>query len=151
MLSFKILLMFTPFRPKYKFNRSKRWTVFKYWIRSDPRSLKVLEVGAIVREEYFGTTESEENLPTQFAYHGLCVSFTYRRSLRPPGEKVLKYDDVFKAFRCARKRPDNVSSHDLPVVPHKIADMFRSCASRRCSSGTSMHPRLRRRLTLPSG
>ena len=62
----------------------------------------VLELGTVVREENFGATESEENLPIQFAYHGLGVGFTYRRSLRLPREKVLEYYNVFKTFRGAR-------------------------------------------------
>ena len=64
----------------------------------------VFKLCAVVREEHFGTAETEENLSFHLSYHRLGVCFPYRRGLCPPGEKVLKYYlllCILNLSRCA--------------------------------------------------
>ena len=74
----------------------------------------VLEIRSVLREEHFGTAETEENFSFQLSYNRLSVCFPYRRCVCPLGEKILKYYYVFKTFRGPRQWSDNVSNHDLP-------------------------------------
>ena len=75
----------------------------------------VLELCAVVRQEDFRATESEEDLLTQFRYHRLGVCLADGRCLYPPDEKVLERQDVLATFGASRQRSDDVCSHDARV------------------------------------